>query len=131
MNRNLLIGSFVVLAAIAWGCARGPDPLAQKNRDLEVKMSKMLADITDMQAKLSDLDQRLAREQARTKAIETERDALAKQVRLRTDERDGAQQQLDGVVKNLESLLGQAKAARAGLANADTTTKLGAAAAGW
>lgn len=123
MNRHLLIGSLVVLAAIAWGCSRGPDPVALKNRELEVKLSKMLADVTDMQAKLSDLDQRLAREQARTRAVEAERDQFAKQVKLRTEERDGATQQLDAVVKNLESMLGQAKAARA-VITAESSLKL-------
>ena len=60
-----------------------------------------------------DLDQRLAKEQARTRAVEVERDAVTTRLKSRTDERDAVQHQFDGLVKTLESALGQVKAARA------------------
>ena len=107
-----------VLAAFIWGCGRGPDSLVATNKNLEIKIAKMQADLTEMNARMLDLDQRLAKEQARTRLVEAERDAVATRLKSRTDERDAVQTQFDGLVKTLESALGQVKAARA-----NTTTE--------
>lgn len=102
-----------VLAAFIWGCGRGPDTLAATNKNLESKIAKLQSDLNDVSARMLDLDQRLAKEQARTRTVEAERDAFAIRLKSRTDERDAVQTQFDGLVKTLESALGQVKAARA------------------
>lgn len=109
--------TIAVFAAFAWGCSRGPDSLAVTNKNLETKLIKMQSDLADLSSKVLDLDQRLAKEQARTRAVELERDAVTTRLKSRTDERDAVQQQFDGLVKTLESALGQVKAARAANVN--------------
>ena len=87
------------------------------NKALETKLIKMQSDLAELNARVLDLDQRLAKEQARTRAVEMERDAFATKLKSRTDERDAVQGQFDGLVKTLESALGQVKAARANINN--------------
>ncbi|MFO0937399.1 MAG: hypothetical protein U0798_12890 [Gemmataceae bacterium] len=91
--------------------------MAMTNKNLETKLSKIQADFAELNAKVIDLDQRLAKEQARTRSLEAERDAMANRLKSRTDERDQVQQQFDGLVKTLESALGTVKAARANSGN--------------
>ena len=107
--------TIAVFAALTWGCGRGPDSLAVTNKALETKLIKMQSDLAELNARVLDLDQRLAKEQARTRAVEAERDAFAGKLKSRTDERDAVQGQFDGLVKTLESALGQVKAARANI----------------
>lgn len=115
MKRTIPYLGILVLAVLLWGCARGPDPLVQKNKDLEVKISKMQADMSDLTSRFADLDQRFSKEQDRLKQIETERDLFARSLKARTDERDNASTQIDTIVKNLEQMLTQAKAAKIAL----------------
>jgi chromosome segregation ATPase len=126
MTRTALTLSVLAFAALTWGCARGPDSITQTNKSLESKLVKLQGDLAELNGKVLDLDQRLAKEQARTRAAEQERDALATRLKSRTDERDAVQVQFDGLVKTLESALGQAKAARATL-GADATVSAKAA----
>jgi chromosome segregation ATPase len=124
MTRTALGLSVLAFAALTWGCARGPDSLSQTNKSLESKLIKLQGDLAELNGKVLDLDQRLAKEQARTRAAEQERDALATRLKSRTDERDAVQGQFDGLVKTLESALGQAKTARAALgADANVSAK--------
>lgn len=120
MTRTTLgLSAVALLAAFTWGCGRGQDSLAVTNKNLESKIARMQSELADLSARVLELDQRLAKEQARTRAVEAERDAFATRLKSRTDERDALQGHFDGLVKTLESALGQAKAARAGL-NPDT-----------
>ena len=107
------LSAIALVAAFSWGCGRNPAPLAATNKTLETKVAKLQADLADINARFVELDQRLAKEQARTRAVEVERDAIALRLKSRTDERDAVQLQFDGLVKTLESALGQVKAARA------------------
>jgi predicted nuclease with TOPRIM domain len=106
------LSAIALVTAFSWGCGRVPDPLAAANKTLESKVAKLQSDLTEMNARFVELDQRLAKEQARTRAVEAERDAIALRLKSRTDERDAVQSQFDGLVKTLESALGHVKAAR-------------------
>jgi predicted RNase H-like nuclease (RuvC/YqgF family) len=122
MTRGGKVLSVMLVALLGlWGCAKGPasHSVAQTERihTLEAKCVKLeddyraVAGARDQARKqLAALEverTRLQKELAEKVAIIKERDALRRQVTVRTSERDTLQLRCDRLKKGLQSLLGQ------------------------
>jgi hypothetical protein len=122
---------FSLLLLGAWGCGRTPATADLQNKQLEARTAKLEADLTDATARLNESEQTIARDQARFrtaeraaeeklakelargKALERDRDELYAKLKQTLGQRDATQAQFDTLVRKLESVLGESKAAMA------------------
>lgn len=120
---------FCLLLLGAWGCGRGPATADLQKKQLESRVAKLEADLSDTVARLNEAEQQYAREQARGRAaerdaqiklskeqarghaIEKERDDLYGRLQQTTGQRDATQAQYETLVKKLEGVLTETKAA--------------------
>jgi len=103
--------SLAALLAVLWGCTPPTPIVADKTHETRiVQLERELKSSQDSSMKLG---AQLRLEQAKVSQLERERDELALQLNLRTNERDSSLAQYDAFRKNIKELLGQADAAAA------------------
>jgi predicted nucleic acid-binding Zn-ribbon protein len=122
----------------AWGCGRGPATADLQKKQLETRTAKLETDLSETTARLNEAEQQIAREQARTRAaeraaeqkltaaegkftreqargaaLEREKDDLYGRLKATVGQRDATQAQLDSLVKKIEGVLVETRAAMA------------------
>jgi chromosome segregation ATPase len=137
---------FGLLFLGAWGCGRTPAAADLQKKQLEARTAKLEADLADATARLNEAEQTTARDQARFraaeekltkelargKALERDRDERYAKLKQTATQRDTSQAQFDTLVRKLETVLGETKAAAgkpAGDDKADEAAKTSTAAA--
>jgi chromosome segregation ATPase len=126
------VALFGLLLLGAWGCGRTPAAAELQKKQLEARTTKLEADLADATARLNEAEQNVAREQARGRALERDRDELLAKLRQTAGQRDATQAQFDTLIRKLEGVLGETRAAMAKPApdeKADETSKTSSASA--
>jgi predicted transcriptional regulator len=102
---------FGLLFLGAWGCGRTPAAADLQKKQLEARTAKLEADLADATARLNEAEQTIAREQARGRTLERDRDELYAKLKQTATQRDASQAHFDTLVRKLEGVLGETKAA--------------------